>query len=178
MDHTDPTKGFKTPLRKKNYEASEDEDAVKLWHLGPPFLGSRPPGAVRPDFDQTKEARIQLISKKIKAGLDAKVSNSDSGSEEDASSAQDSKPDTSLPVLSTSQKSRNASVVVTPAPEASSTPSAPPTSGPTKAEMKAEFTQLMNNTADSFAKLLEGRGDLSMDGEVLDHVQVELMRLV
>ena len=43
--------------------------------------------------------------------------------------------------------------------------------------MKAEFTQLMNSTVDSFAKLLEGRGDLSMDGEVLDHVQVKLPRL-
>ena len=150
---------------------------MKLWHLGPPFLGSRPAGAVRPDFDQATEDRIQLIAKKIKAGLDAKVSNPDSGSEEDASSAQDSKPDTSVPVLSTSQKSRNASVVVTPAPPASSTPSAAPASGLTKAEMKAEFTQLTNSMADSFAQLLEGRGDLSMDGEVLDHVQVDLMRL-
>ena len=81
MDHTDPTKGFKTPSRKKDYEASEDENAVKLWHLGPPFLGSRPPGATRPSFDQAKEAKIQMIAKKIKAGIEAKTSDSDSGSD-------------------------------------------------------------------------------------------------
>ena len=149
---------------------------MKLWHLGPPFLGSKPPGAVRPNFDQAKEAKIQLIAKKIKAGIDAKKSDSDSGSEEDVPPTQDSKPDTSLHIVSTSPASRNASIVVTPAPEVSSTPCIPPTSG-LSSEMKAEFTQLMNSTVDSFAKLLEGRGDLSMDGEVLDHVQVKLPRL-
>ena len=176
MDHTDPTKGFKTPSRKKDYEASEDETAVKLWHLGSPILGSRPPGATRPSFDQAKEAKIQMIAKKIKAGIEAKKSDSDSGSDGDVPSTQDSKPDTSLHIVSTSPASRNASVVVTPAPEASSTPCNPPTSG-LSSEMKAEFTQLMDRTMDSFAKLLEGRGDLSMDGEVLDHVQVKPLRL-
>ena len=176
MDHTDPTKGFRTPSRKKDYEASEDEDAVKLWHLGAPFLGSRPLGATRPSFDQAKEAKIQMIAKKIKAGIEAKTSNSDSGLDEDVPPTQDSKPDNSLQIVSTSPASENASVVVTPDSKASSTPSNPPSSG-LSSEMKAEFTQLMDRTMDSFAKLLEGRGDLSMDGEVLDHVQVKPLRL-
>ena len=176
MDHTDPAQGFKTPSRKKDYEASEDENAVKLWHLGPPFLGSRPPGATRPSFDQAKEAKIQMIAKKIKAGIEAKTSDSDSGSDGDVPPTQDSKPDNSLQIVSTSPVSENASVVVTPDSKASSTPSNPPNSG-LSSEMKAEFTQLMNRTVDSFAKLLEGRGDLSMDGEVLDHVQVKPLRL-
>ena len=170
MDHTDPSRGFKTPSRKKNYEASEDEDAVKLWHLGAPFLDSKPPGAVRPDFDEAKEAKIRLISKKIRAGLDAKIPNSDSESEEDTSSAPDSKSDASLHVTP-------ASVVVTTDPEASSTPGVPSNPGLTSG-MKAEFAQLLSSMEDSFTKLLEGRGDLSMDGEVLDHVQVELTGLV
>ena len=175
MDHTDPAQGFKTPSRKKDYEASEDENAVKLWHLGPPFLGSRPPGAVRPTFDQAKEAKIQMIAKKIKAGIEAKTSNSDSGLDGDVPPTQDSKPDNSLQVVSTSPVGENASVVVTPNSKASSTPSNPPSSGLT--EVKAELTQLVDRTMDSLAKLLEGRGDLSMDGEVLDHVQVKPLRL-
>ena len=181
MDYTDPSKGFKTPSRKKNYEASEDANAIKLWHLGPPFLSSRPAGAVRPDFDQATEDKIQLIAKKIIAGLDAKVPNPDSGSEEDASSAQDSKPAPSVPVLSASQKNKNDPVVMAPAPPVSSISTAPSASCLTKAEMKAELAHLSSSMADcmadSVAKLLEGRGDLSMDGDALNHAQVDLMRL-
>ena len=175
VDHTDPTKGFRTPSRKKDYEASEDEDALKLWHLGAPFLDSKPRGATRPPFDQAKEAKIQMIAKKIKAGIEAKTSHSDSGLDGDVPPTQDSKPDNSLQVVSTSPVSENASVVVTPDSKASSTPSNPPSSGLTG--VKAELTQLVDRTMDSLAKLLEGRGDLSMDGEVLDHVQVKPLRL-
>ena len=179
MDHTDPARGYRTPSRKKDYKASEDEDAVKLWHLGAPFLGSKPLGATRPPFDQAKEARIQMIAKKIKAGIEAKASTSDPGLDEDVPPSQDSKPDNSLRVVSTSPAGENASVVVTPDSKASSTPSNPPSSGLSSEmkEMKAGLTQLVDRTMDSFAKLLEGRGDLSMDGEVLDHVQVKPLRL-